>query len=246
MKSNLSTLPKWLTEDFLIVGSDNDDEDSTEEEDSDDESGDDEDEDEDSEEDESDEDEDSDGEDEDEDDKAQQDAAAGLKSALRKERKGHKVERRARMAAENENKQLKAQLEALNGKENEAVASVQSELDSERTKNTSLASKIKDQAIRSAVLAEATRQNFIDPEDAMSIAKAIEADQDPEDPTDIDIDDDAVKLEVAKLAKRKKHLVGGAPAKKTSTTKSGSKSTRRKKTKATDKGFDPTDYPSLV
>lgn len=241
MKVNNATLPEWWFLDTFIGA---EPEDEGEEDDDDDKESEDGDEDE-SEENESDEDASEDDEDEDE-DESKEDPAAGLRSALRKERKGHKAERRGRIAAENENKQLKAQLDGKDGKESEAVATIQKELDSERTKNTSLASKIKDQAVRSAILAEATRQKFIDPEDAMSIASAIEVDQDAEDPTDIDIDEDAVKVAVAALAKRKKHLVGEGTAKTTSTTKSGSKQTRGRKKKTTEsRGFDMADYPSL-
>ena len=254
LETKESTLPEWLMRTH-IVGSDNEPEfqapennDDGNEEDSD-EDGDDDDGDEEGSEDDSDdddsEDDDSDSDDskgkkkKDEDD----DPAKPLKSALRKERKAHKAERRQRIAFERENKELKAKQAAGTEKESEAISDLQKQLNETQSANKALAGKVREGAVRSAIIEEARKQGFIDPEDALSVASVIEVDQDEEDPTDIDIDEDSVKTAVKSLATKKKHLVG--VENNTSQTKSGSKQTRRKTTKKSDKGFDPVNYPSL-
>jgi hypothetical protein len=124
------------------------------------------------------------------------------------ERKKVKEERRARRKAEREAR------EAKQAKDDDAEAK---ELDKEKkareasdSKVGRLAARLLEKELTDAIMAEARNQKFIDPSDALldEVRKAIDYDQDDEDPSDIDIDEDTVKAAVTKLAKKKAHLIG--------------------------------------
>lgn len=133
---------------------------------------------------------------------------AALKKALAEERQKNKEERRARRKAEREAR------EAKSGKKKEAdeeeVEQTKTQLASEREKSTRLAARLLNKERDDAILAAARAAGFIDPTDALTdeIRKAVEVDQDPEDPSDIEVDEDSAAEAVKKLATKKKHLVG--------------------------------------
>lgn len=200
--SNL--LPEWLTQPFFF-GRDPESEDDSEDE------GDDGQEDEDSGEDSEDEGEEGndegDEDEEDEEDDSKDDAYEGLRTALTKERKLHRTEKRGRIKAERELEAANAKLAAGTNKESEAINDLQTRLDGALEKNTSLARSLAKQAVHTAIKEAAGKAGFIDPEDALSVARDIEVDQDDDDPTQVEVDKALVKAAVMALAKKKPHLV---------------------------------------
>lgn len=165
------------------------------------------------------------------------DETAALKKALAEERKARrKAEREARKASKSKG----------NEDEKKTLEETQSQLAEERTKTERLAAKLLRDAKRSAILAEAARQKFIDPTDALvdDVLSNIEVDQDPDDPADIEVDEDTVKSAITKLANKKKHLIG-LPGDGQA---SGGRFTRKKGAKESEETSDEvlkTEYPSL-
>jgi len=201
--------PWWLN--FVLEGFEDDDSDDDEDED---ESEDDEDEDE-SEDDEDDDDSDEDDEDEDDEDDEEdthnlkdpkKKNIAGLKSALRKERMGHKKFKRLYEAERKKNKTKSSSNEEDKGSKDDKE-SKEDKGPSER--ELKLAARLRDSAIDTQILKFATKLKFIDPEDAVRLVKRsdIEFDQDEEDPTLIEIDEESVEDAVKQLARKKRHLV---------------------------------------
>lgn len=161
---------------------------------------------------------------------------ANLEKALRDER-------RLRRKAERDSKRKGRQ--KASEKNTEDDAETQKQLQAAEQKTQRLAAGLLQREVDTAILEEARRQGFIDPTDALldDIRKEIDADQDEDDPTAIDIDKDSVKDAVKDLASRKKHLVGQAP----SNERSGGKF-RRKGSSDDSKPNDQTlqtHYPSL-
>lgn len=165
------------------------------------------------------------------------DEVEALKKALSEERKfRRKAEREARQAKKHKGKT----------EEDKTLEQVQQNLTESEAKTKRLAERLLNTEITTAITAEATRQEFIDPTDALNdeVRKLIEADQDPEDPADIEIDEESVKAAVAKYASKKKHLVRkpneGEP--------SGGRFNRTKRTgeqrKTSDQALQD-EYPSL-
>jgi hypothetical protein len=206
--------PWWL--DLVLIGFEDDDEDNEseddEDEDDEEESDDEEDDDDSDEEDEEDEDE------EDEDDsksKPKKKNIAGLKSALRKERMGHKKFKRLYEAEKKKNKTPSKTVKDKKDDQEEQEDKGPSE------RERRLAGRFKDKAIDAEILKFAQKHKFIDPEDAVRLVKRvdIEFDQDDDDPTLIEIDEESVEDAVKELARKKKHLIGKLDRK----VKSGSK-----------------------
>lgn len=130
---------------------------------------------------------------------------AALEESLRNERKlRRKIERDAKRNARKKTTET--------GKTEEAEAAQKLKVAEERTER--LAAGLLRKEIDIAIETQARKLGFIDPTDALldDIRREVDADQDPEDPTEIDIDMTSVKDAVADLARRKKHLVGkGTP-----------------------------------
>jgi hypothetical protein len=241
-------LPEWLTQPFFYgedSGSEDSDEEGAEEEDSEDTD------DEGSEGGDSGEEDSEDGDEEDGDDEEEEeDPYEGLRSALSKERKLHRVERRNRIKAERELESARSQLAAGTNKESEAITELQTKLDEERSQTASLAKKFSTQAVNGAIKTAAEKLGFIDPEDALVVARNIEVDQDDEDPTQVEVDEALVLSEVKALAKKKPHLVGEKKTEKTTKVKSGTSARRTnqrrtKSTKSTKERELMSRYPSL-
>lgn len=189
------------------------------------------------------------GDDEDEEDEGDEgdDEADALRQALRNERRFKRDERQGRIRAERERDDLQARLAAGTEQESEAIKTLQTELDKERKLNERFQSGFVTNAVHTAIAAAATKVGFIDPEDALVVARRIEADQDPDDPTQVDIDEALVLSEVKALGRRKPHLLGKGKKKVEPKPKSGTPRSRRTartpKKKAADQYL--ADYPSL-
>jgi hypothetical protein len=143
----------------------------------------------------------------DEGDEEEDDDKEELKAALAKERKlRKKAEREARVAARKKTE----------SKEAKDLEQTQAELTETKAKTERLAAGLLNREIDTAIEKEAQKQGFIDPSDALTdeIRRAVreDADQDPEDPSDIEIDSDSVTTAVKALARKKKHLLGTSPA----------------------------------
>lgn len=185
------------------------------------------------------------GDDEGDEDEEGEDELEPLRTALKSERKLHRSERKARISAERERDEAIAKLSAGTDKESETINSLQTQLNTSRDTNEKLARGFANQALHTAIVKIATKESFIDPEDALVLMKNLDVDQDDEDPTQVEVDEASVLAEVKSLAKRKPHLVGKkkTPEKKPS---SGTPRARRqKKTSRKAGGYDPADYPSL-
>lgn len=177
-------------------------------------------------------------------DNEEEDPYVGLKAALKTERKHHRTERQARIRAERERDEANQKLTSGTEKESEAINTLQGQLRTERDKNVALSKRIADQALHTAILQAATAQKFIDPEDALAVASSLEVDQDPDDPTSVEVDKALVLSEIKALAKRKPHLVG--KAKTTTTSRSGTRqSGNRQRAPKKGKANLAEIYPSL-
>lgn len=134
--------------------------------------------------------------------------AAALEKALETERKQHREERKLRRKAERDARQAAQQKEE--SEEAKTLEETQTKLAAEADKNSKLATRLLNNERDAAILAEARRQKFIDPTDALidDVRNAVEVDQDDEDPSDIEVDSTSVKNAITKLATSKKHLIG--------------------------------------
>lgn len=172
------------------------------------------------------------------------DDAKELKEALAKTRKQLREERKGRRKAERDAQQAKTTREA--GEDAKEADKANEELTKEREKNQKMATRLRNKERDDAILAEARKLGFIDPSDALTdeIRNSVAVDQDDEDPSDIEVDEDTVKVAVKKLADKKKHLLG-TPG---SSTESGGRFRKggKKKTGEAEKAAQILqDYPSL-
>lgn len=182
-------LPHWLNTLIIVGREDDDDKDDKDLED-----------DKDSEDDDQDDDKDKDKGDSDNDDPEVKIAA--LEKALADERSvRRKIEREARKA--------KKKPPEEKAKDDQEAAT---KLAASEARIALLAEGFLKKEIEKAVLAEARKQGFIDETDAVieSVLKEIDADQDEEDPSDVEVDLTSVEDAVKALAKKKKHLIGEA------------------------------------
>lgn len=128
------------------------------------------------------------------------DPAAGLKSALQKERADRKALEKRIAAFE------KAEREKADAEKSE-VQRLTDQQAREADKVKKLATGFRDSAVRAAIMAEATKQNFADPSDAVTadVIAALGVEQDEDDPTKVEIDSDSVAKALKALAKQKPH-----------------------------------------
>ena len=131
------------------------------------------------------------------------DAADNLKKALRAERKQRKQ-------FERELKQLRQlQTDKKDGDDGEA-AKLQKKADAAEAKTAKLADRLLRTAVDNAIVKAATKLNFRDVDDALAqVKRDTEAwvDQDEDDPSEIEVDAEAVERAVKKLAESKKYLL---------------------------------------
>lgn len=130
------------------------------------------------------------------------DDAAGLKSALQKERADRK-------ALEKELKAYRKSKEDQELAEKSEVERVTTQAQRAEEKAAKLAAGFRKNAIHSAVIAAAGKAKFLDPTDALrpEVLEAIQVEQDEDDPSLVTIDEKSVTAAVAALAKSKKHYV---------------------------------------
>lgn len=130
-------------------------------------------------------------------------AAENLKKALRAERKQRKQ-------FERELKQLRqVQSDKKSGDEGE-VAKLQKKVDAGEAQTTKLAAALVKVKVDSAIVRAATKFKFRDVDDALvQVKRDVEAwvDQDDDDPSEIEVDEEAVAKAVKKLADSKKYLL---------------------------------------
>lgn len=167
--------------------------------------------------------------------------------------KALKSERKLRSEAEKEAKRLKRENEELKRKDLDELDRTKAERDDAlriQEENTAklekLARGFRDSAIRQAITAEATKQGFIDVDDALAGVDedSLGVEQDEDDPTQVTIDLKAVTSAVKKLATSKPHYISkgtddGEP--------SGSQfgGSRRKRSDKDDEATLRTRYPNL-
>lgn len=134
---------------------------------------------------------------------AADDAAENLKKAL-------KAERKQRKQFERELKQLRqVQTDKKDGDDSEASKAKQ-RADASDARAEKLAARLVKTAVDSAIVKAATKLKFRDVDDALAqVNRDIETwvDQDEDDPSEIEVDADAVEKAVKKLADSKKYLL---------------------------------------
>lgn len=182
--------------------------------------------------------------DDDDGDADDEDDPVKLKAALAAKNKALREERKLRRKAEREARRKSKQVATEKKTEEDQEAAEKVKTAEARAEK--LAKGFRDKAIEDAVLKEARKQGFIDETDALlpAILREIDADQDDDDPTDVEVDLDSVKDAIAELATNKPHLVGkGTPGEP-----SGGKFRKNRKSgdsKATDEKVLQSHYPSL-
>lgn len=169
--------------------------------------------------------------------KAPPEDTTGLKSALEKERKAAKEATKALRAAEK-------RLAEIDGKDKSEAEKAKELSAKAQEKVTKLASRLRSQALETAIEREARALKFRDVDDAIRLTDrdAIEVEQDEDDPSDINIDPKTVKAAVEALAKRKQHLIGEEGDQSPSGSKFGG-GTKDKKTLTEEKLKEK--YPAL-
>ncbi len=127
---------------------------------------------------------------------------AGLKSALEKER-------RDRKRLEKEAKQLRREKEERENAEKSEVDKATGEAEKRTKQVTALATKLKTNALNTAILKAAQASKFRDSDDALALVNRsdIGVEQDEDDPAEIEIDEKSVEAAVKALAKKKPHLL---------------------------------------
>lgn len=155
------------------------------------------------------------------------------------------AERRANKAKDRELRKVQNQKAAKDQEENDTLEEAKQREAAANTKAEKLAAGILKRDIDSKIREIARDMKFIDVEDAVNLVDRtqISADQDTEDPTDIDIDEDTVKAVVKALAVKKPHFLnrGTTDGEPTGSAHGGS----RRRNKQTDEEALREHYPSL-
>lgn len=143
------------------------------------------------------------------------DPAAGLKSALQKERADRK-------AMEKELKALRAEKQTAADAELSEVERLKKENETSAGKTAKLAQGFRKNAVNEAILKAAAAAKFRDPSDALrpEVMDALGVEQDEDDPSNVTIDSATVTAAIKALAKSKPHYL--ATEQKQTTPKSGS------------------------
>lgn len=141
-------------------------------------------------------------EDEEEEDDGEKPDLTKLQTALAAERKLRKQaekDLKVKTRAEDRSKKTKTDELAATKDENDALKGV----------NLALAVKLRDQAVDQEIVKIASKLNFRDIDDALTLVKRadIEVDQDDDDPSEIEVDLDSVETAIKALATKKPHLL---------------------------------------
>ena len=163
---------------------------------------------------------------------------ANLEKALQAERRNNK-------RLDREVRRLQAAQGQKQETENEDIEAERQKSQAAQARAEKLAAGLLRRDIDSAIREAARELKFIDVEDAIAGVdrSAIIADQDDEDPTDIDVDNDSVLKAVKALAAKKSHFIrkGTDDGEPTGNPNGGS----RKRNKATAEEAYRAHYPSL-
>lgn len=126
----------------------------------------------------------------------------GLRKALIAERKANKANAR-------ELKKLRRLQESTKNKDETEKDAAIRERDEEKVKTGKLATRLEREAVNSVIVRHATKLGFRDLEDALALVdrSAFVVDQDEDDPSDIDIDEDSIKVALNALKTKKPHLI---------------------------------------
>lgn len=127
---------------------------------------------------------------------------AGLKSALRKERK-------ARRDFEKRFKALEKQQQTKDEQDQDELTRTKAERDAEKERTAKLAEGFVTTKVDNAVLREAQGMKFINPSNALALVDRglIEVEQDDDDPSSVDLDKESVKDALKQVAKENPHLL---------------------------------------
>lgn len=144
-----------------------------------------------------------------------EEANAGLKTALRKERQLRRTEKRRADALEKRVTALEKTKTRTKKKEDDQDDSAVNEAKeaSDKARNEKFAARLQTNAVDTAITLAATNPKtglqFRDIEDALRLVdrKDIDVDQDPDEPDQIDIDQESVVDALRALAKSKPHLL---------------------------------------
>lgn len=125
-----------------------------------------------------------------------------LKSALRKERL-------ARKKFEKENRTLKKAQEGKQAQEQSEADQAKERASAAESKGQKLAERLLRSEIDNAIIKVAGKMKFRDIDDALKLVERedIEAEQDDDDPTSIELDEGSVETALKNLAKKKPHLL---------------------------------------
>jgi len=138
----------------------------------------------------------------DDENQSKEDDKAKLLKALAAERRNNKK-------LDRENRRLKAAKATEDSEEKTTIETAQNREREANARAEKLAAGLLQRDINAAITRAAQELKFLDPDDAISGVDRglIIADQDDEDPTDIDIDMDTVKAAVKALATKKPHYL---------------------------------------
>ncbi|MGX9924113.1 hypothetical protein ACWIG4_30165 [Streptomyces sp. NPDC002248] len=133
---------------------------------------------------------------------AEEDPAAGLKSALQKERS-------ERRALQKELAKFQKEQKAREDSEKSEVERLSDLSGQQSQRLQKLSDAFRESAIERAVLSAARTAKFTDPTDALrrEVLSAIQVEQDEDDPTQVEIDEASVTQAVQALAKSKPHYL---------------------------------------
>lgn len=147
--------------------------------------------------------------DEDDDDSGSGDSSDSSDKGIEALQKALAEERRQRRALEKKEKAREREANRKRSADDDALATAQRELEETSSKVSKLAAGYFKNAVDRAIESQARELKFKDPTDALALVdrEMIDADQDEDDPSKVDIDKDSVKRAVKKLADAKKHLL---------------------------------------
>jgi hypothetical protein len=134
----------------------------------------------------------------------------GLRKALKAERELRKKAERGQKLTEREKRKLQKAQDDIKAAEDGELNAAKKSAEEATTKAQRLGEKLRQSALERAIMDEARKQKFRDPDDVItqlqrSNFSGIEIDQDDEDPSDIDIDEKSVQKAVKAVATSKPH-----------------------------------------
>lgn len=134
----------------------------------------------------------------------------GLKKALKTERELRKKAEKGAKLSEREKRKLQKAQDDIKAAEDGEVAAAKKTADEAASKVKNLGAKLRQTALERAILDQARKAKFRDPDDVITqLARnnfaGIDIDQDDDDPSDIEIDEKSVEKAVKAVATAKPH-----------------------------------------